>query len=691
MVNPKTATMNAIEDKAAREVEAALKVIVPWLAKNRDIKIVPIPQGAPHADIHKGILYIPPMNGIANIMTARAFYFHESLHCLLTKLSKSEQPTGALFSILNSLEDCRIEWAGAAEHEGCKTVFNWATDFFNKRIAKQITTGEAEAPLWEALCAMSFMVRARQPAWTLTEKAQVYVDAAYEAYRKVTRCKSTKACLKLAKEIYELLKQAKQGFEQEQEKSPNGQPQDGDDGEGEEQDSENQQQGQSKDDGETQESQSKDDGEEQSGEGEGSQSEAPADIEDEDEGEGNGSDGAESDDDSEANGAGDDGEGEDEDDGESAEGDESDSGDEGKGKASDKANDSKAHRDDKEAPSGCDDDKKSDEEHEAEMDEEAKGEDEGHALQEELKDQIEDAVDNRGGYTSLRENDEINVPKTTINDNHEYDELRRSVSSKIMGLSRALEQALRTLSRTRKDYGKRAGEVDLGRLVDIAKRLADDVYFQTRKGQKLDTAVSIVIDESGSMGGGQMHNTRLLAIALGECLTRINVPFEMIGSTTKYSYGSLPTPLSKLYRDGYDRTNPLVLSLYKSFGETWARTKVRTTKMRPQNHNIDGEVVELCARRLSQRRESRKVILSLSDGEPCGGHGNNQEMAKNLIKVCEKVRKAGIEVYGFGIGTEDPEEFYGKKHFVFLKSVEEMGHSFFKAFAKIITKGRFHK
>lgn len=139
--------------------------------------------------------------------------------------------------------------------------------------------------------------------------------------------------------------------------------------------------------------------------------------------------------------------------------------------------------------------------------------------------------------------------------------------------------------------------------------------------------------------------------------------------------------------DGFSRVNPILYKHYKDFQEAWPVVRHRMVKTGCHMHNVDGEVVEYAAFRLAQRRERRKVVFSLSDGEPCAGHGNDGSMAKNLKRVCGRVRKQGIEVYGFGVGTEGPRPLYGAKHFVFLEGTENMGPAFVRKFADVVTGG----
>ena len=253
-------------------------------------------------------------------------------------------------------------------------------------------------------------------------------------------------------------------------------------------------------------------------------------------------------------------------------------------------------------------------------------------------------------------------------------------------MSRALEQALRSLARVRKNSYLEHGKIDMRRLTVIAKSMSKKVFFEKKNGEALNTAVSIVIDESGSMSNCHLQ-MQLLALALGETLDKIGVPFEIIGASTM-GRGFGMTNL-----EGFTRTNPIRWKIYKVFGENWNAVKERVTHIHHYNNHIDGEVVQFAASRLATRPERRKVILSLSDGEPCGGQGNDPEMAANLIRVCERCRKSGIEVYGFGVGTESPKAYYGQKNFIFLpKSGDasglDMSLPFFVSLAQIITQGK---
>jgi hypothetical protein len=344
----------------------------------------------------------------------------------------------------------------------------------------------------------------------------------------------------------------------------------------------------------------------------------------------------------------------------------------------------KDESDDDSEDSDGEDSGKTDEEIEDEMDDES----DAAGIEEVLADEIEDAIENLDPidreYCPCKDNDIFEIPDVSTINCEEYRKRREKVASSIMGMSRALEQALRTMARCRKNPYREHGRIDMKKLVDIAKSLDTRVFYNQRTGKKLDVACSIVIDESGSMG--QWFNVQLLAIALGETLNAINVPFEIIGATTKYAGGSPYIP----QLEDFTRTNPIRYFFYKTFDEPWMQVRPRITNSSSYNHHIDGEVVETAAIRLSHRHERRKVIFSLSDGLPCSGHFASIDdlMAKNLRRVCERARKSGVEVYGFGLGTREPKRYYGKDFFIYLKDMNEIGSCrFFKMFADVLTKG----
>lgn len=728
------------------QAEDAMSVLATWIGQNGKVKVVYHEGTAVDADIFKGIIRIPRLacaSGITQeaLMLLRGRVYHEAGHIDETKLTKPEYPDGALHEIWNALEDRRMESVESKKHLGCEVVFRWATNHYNQKIADKMLEGKTDAPLWEALVGMSFLVEGLQPKWTLSPKAQDYVSASYSEFAKVKQCKDAREALVLAKKIYELLKKVNEEWKKQQPPPPpplpkqkpdknqkpeknqdqedgesqeGGEPQEGEEGEGKEDqkpqsggskdfdDYENEKPGKEKGPKEEKTDKEKGKGEKEEKSDKGDEDSGSSDSEEGDEGEESES-GEESEDgdeegDASGKGKGDDGdetgdeEGEGDGDGTGENGDETDEADDKGGLAAgngdqeipagDEPNDTDGPVVPGDSPYKPDDSGPKKGNDPRDLEDELDGISREQAQNEDLEEFFKNlpAIDKE--YTSRRDLDRHSSPTTKEDDKTTYRQRLSQVSVTVSSMTRALEQALRSLSMCRKNPYLRAGNIDRNRLVAIAKNLSKEVFYRTQDGMKLDVAVAIIIDESGSMGN--FYEVQLLAMAIGEALNSIGIPFEIIGATTAYcGFSYRMEPLN-----GFTRTNPIVYNHYKHFAEKWGSVRERIIYTGAHSHNVDGEVVEYAAFRLAQRKERRKVLFSLSDGEPCAGHGNDSEMCANLKRVCQRVRKHGIEVYGFGIGTDSPRTFYGKEWFIKLDSVEKMGADFVRSFVKIVTEGR---
>jgi cobalamin biosynthesis protein CobT len=276
------------------------------------------------------------------------------------------------------------------------------------------------------------------------------------------------------------------------------------------------------------------------------------------------------------------------------------------------------------------------------------------------------------GYVSDTSNDIIVVPENNVK---KFEEARDKIKSKLNMFSRFVEQTLVAMKRNKKQGGKDKGNLDYDKLHMISKSLTRNVFYKNKIGRDLNTCVSIIIDESGSMYN-HMKEVRSMTIAIAECLNKLKVPFEIVGTTTTSEYGKMP--------DGFDRITPIKQDMFKSFKEHYNNVKNRLGSLEDQNNNVDGENLEYASRRLRSQKEPRKIIFSICDGEPCAGHNNYRKMEDNLKDVSTRLRKEGIEVYAFGIGTQAPQEFYGKDFFLYLDSIKNMDMKFFRKFKEII-------
>jgi cobalamin biosynthesis protein CobT len=209
----------------------------------------------------------------------------------------------------------------------------------------------------------------------------------------------------------------------------------------------------------------------------------------------------------------------------------------------------------------------------------------------------------------------------------------------------------------------------------------DRVFRRRHENRSKDTAVGLLVDNSGSMmsggtGWGSRNNKMGLAMtsayALSLTLERVGIAHEVLGFTTAHPRlgntkpGYSPTIVeAESRRTGirYSREEPLYIPIYKEFGERLTPpVKARFAEARSNqiflNQNIDGESVEIAMMRLMQRRESRKVLLVLSDGNPAGAPANGRELCSHLHKVVADAGKLGVDLVGIGIMDASVKTFY---------------------------------
>jgi cobalamin biosynthesis protein CobT len=632
----------------------------------------------PNADPHRGIVNLSRLtcaDGFTDeeLIRLRHRSHHEFGHCKHSKgVPRSEWPMGTLHEVWNALEDRRMEHQYGADLPGIQDTFRKALELANRDIGRKAVDGEIKAPLWEALVAMSFQSEGTRPCWTLSPKAQAYYSAAYNLFVEWRRCADDRASLELAKKVRDLLSKSNEKWNEEQEKQgkPKGKKQE------KKQDK--------KDDGEDGEGQAgrPDDFDDEDKEGKGGGGEGDDEGEEDgdggDEGQGKGGEAS----DEEGDGKGDSGSGDEEN--EAGEPERHD-GAEGDGVGGGKAGG--GHRD--ELPEDRDEDDDgapaaSDEDIEKSLKKDMNGsnpieESSDEACKQAMERVVQEAAESGTvPYTSMKHLDEHNVPD---GDKDDFLKMRAEIGTDIFALTRTLEQALRAMAAARRMTGRRTGDLDMGRLVQVAKSLSKNVFFQIKQGTKLDTAVSLVIDESGSMWA--CNQIAKVVTAMGEAMSACGIPFEVVGATTKWGSGAAVLRQTQ----GFTRVNPICYFHYKAFGEQWAQVAHRVTDISARVHHVDGEVVEYAARRLAGRKETRKVVISMSDGDPCSGQGNDQVMGQNLVTVCERARKSGIEVYSLSIGTDSPAAYYGKKHSIVLGKAE-FGQEFAKSFVKVLTEGK---
>jgi cobalamin biosynthesis protein CobT len=166
----------------------------------------------------------------------------------------------------------------------------------------------------------------------------------------------------------------------------------------------------------------------------------------------------------------------------------------------------------------------------------------------------------------------------------------------------------------------------------------------------LDTAVTLLVDCSGSMSGKKFEMACSGAGALAEALRPLNISFNVLGFTNTEGYDQ---PLIWVFNDFGERvpTSELVSRFKTASGCLW--------------ENTDGDALAYASYVLGLRREKRKVLLVLSDGSPAGRE-HAGDISAYTARVIGDIEDSGVDVYGIGILDDNVRHYY-KKHVVVSK------------------------
>jgi cobaltochelatase CobT len=212
-------------------------------------------------------------------------------------------------------------------------------------------------------------------------------------------------------------------------------------------------------------------------------------------------------------------------------------------------------------------------------------------------------------------------------------------------LSREVKRYLVAMSRASTISAQRRGRIEGSRLwknrvyghtSDAGKRVYKDKHIRNA----MDTAVTILVDQSGSMSGSKMCHAVASEVLLNDVLNSIRVKNEIIG---------------------FSHVRKSNLYIHKEFNEVVNRNELIDRAMKSVNsslnNNADGEAILWAYERIKQRKEPKKVMIVLSDGQPAAHTPQDiTGFTRNVVKRIEVDKD--VEIYGIGIMDRSVQYFY---------------------------------
>lgn len=214
--------------------------------------------------------------------------------------------------------------------------------------------------------------------------------------------------------------------------------------------------------------------------------------------------------------------------------------------------------------------------------------------------------------------------------------------------------------------------------------------------ERADTAISLLIDQSGSMRGQKMLYAAATADVVQEFLSTLHFTCEVLGFTTsKWKGGRSRSRWQWRFRpDQPGRLNDVLHIVYRSADDRRASSGNWDFRqmLRPDlpKENIDGEAALWAAARLLALPQRRKVLIIISDGAPVDDSTLLQNgltyLSDHLRSVVDGIVQAGeIKLAAVEIGYRSDIAYPASSH---VDAPDDLGQTVITLLERLVTDQR---
>ena len=240
---------------------------------------------------------------------------------------------------------------------------------------------------------------------------------------------------------------------------------------------------------------------------------------------------------------------------------------------------------------------------------------------------------------------------------------RRDSTADIARWARRLQRHLQVQQTRFWHFDREEGLLDCARLTRVITDPTQPLTFkQERSADFPATAVTILVDNSGSMRGPPISMAAACAEILGSVLERCGVQSEILGFTTRsWRGGRSRARWSELGRPADPgRLSDLLHIVYKPAARPWRRYRQAIAVMLDDGllkENVDGEALLWAHARLLRRPEPRRVLMVVSDGAPLDeatlAENDPGYLERHLRAVIREIEgRSPVELLAIGIGHD---------------------------------------
>lgn len=234
----------------------------------------------------------------------------------------------------------------------------------------------------------------------------------------------------------------------------------------------------------------------------------------------------------------------------------------------------------------------------------------------------------------------------------------RDKSVPVDNFAQQVRRLIQIRSKIRYEYGVKKGKLDYPRLSRLALKLpgfSERIFKNKITNSTLDAAVTILIDMSGSMSGDKVMFACESALLLNNVFSVLNVPLEILGFTDTVNASNADT-LMYVYKE--------FSTLHVSENKLLDYIAASSWRMKG---NPDGDCILWSYDRLLKRKEKKRLLIVMSDGQPSASR-DSCDLGAYTLKVIQEIQKfKKVEIYGLGLCDESVKNFY-KNHSTVLEA-----------------------
>ncbi len=287
------------------------------------------------------------------------------------------------------------------------------------------------------------------------------------------------------------------------------------------------------------------------------------------------------------------------------------------------------------------------------------------ALQSEADEIAGDVKNGRGNVSGFGR---IKTNRIQVREGHI--DIYRNVYEEVSDTSRHLAKKLSNLLKDRETESSDSGYL-MGQRFNARDVVHNDGKYFSRISTpdgKLRVCFGILVDESGSMYGHKSEDARRATILLEDTLRNLDVPFCICGHTTT----------------GND---DVLINSYVDFDTNDGKDRYRLAQIQAIANNIDGAAITYIGEKLLKRPEEQKVLIVISDGQPCGPSFYSVDADEDTALAVKHYRKKGINVFGAVVDEwEKVSSLYGEQYAFDCKDGKELERQLIRLVKRYIRK-----